>query len=252
MESAPTPVAEAEATISPVGRIFGVFFSPKATFEDIVRKPSWIAPLLVLLATGFLLNYALITRANWVQIVKEQIAKNGMASRQMDRLEEEKKEKAYEDAAARTKVIRYVRGGIGWPVALLFSALLYFGAYRLIGGARITYGLTFAIVTFASLPMALREILGAVVSWIKEPSAIDPENYLASNPAALLPTDAPSWQIVPLAFLDLFAIWALVLVAIGVSAADPKKVPFGKSLGISVGLHVTLGLVFTVISWVFS
>jgi hypothetical protein len=100
--------------------------------------------------------------------------------------------------------------------------------------------------------MALREILGAVVSLFKDPTAIDPENYLASNPAALLPSDTPAWQIVPLAFLDIFAIWALVLVAIGMTAADPKKLPFGKSLVLAISLHVALMLFFTMIAWAFS
>lgn len=248
----PVPAPEPQASLSPIGRIFGVFFSPKPTFEDIVRKPSWAAPLIVLFLTGFLLNVALATHANWIEVVKEQIAKNKMAARQMDNLDDAKKDAAYERAASQTKTIRYVRGVIGWPLTLLFSSLLYFAVYRLIGGARITYGLTFAVVTFATLPMALREILGAVVSLFKDPTAIDPENYLASNPAALLPPDAPAWQIVPLAFLDIFAIWALILVAIGFTAADPKKVPFGKSLGLAIGLHVALMLFFTMVAWVLS
>jgi len=248
----PVPAPEPPASLSPIARIFGVFFSPKATFEDIVRKPSWVAPLIVLFLTGFLLNIALATHANWVEVMKEQIAKNKMASRQIDNLDEDKKQAAFERAASQTKTFRYIRGVIGWPFALLFSSLLYFGLYRLIGGARVTYGLTFAIVTFATLPMALREILGAVVSIFKDPTAIDPENYLASNPAALMPSDSPAWQLVPLAFLDIFAIWALVLVAIGFTAADPKKVPFGKSLGLAIGLHVGLMLFFTMVAWVFS
>jgi len=217
-----------------------------------VRKPSWVAPLIVLFITGLLLNVALATHANWIEVIKEQIAKNKMAASQIDNLDEAKKDAAYERGASQAKMIKYVRGVIGWPVALLFSSLLYFGLYRLIGGARVSYGLAFAIVTFASLPMGLREILGAVVALFKDPSAIDPENYLASNPAALLPADTPAWQLVPLAFLDIFAIWALVLVAVGFTAADPKKVPFGKSLGLAVGLHVGLLFFFTMVAWVFS
>ena len=248
----PAPAPEPQASLSPIARIFGVFFSPKTTFEDIVRKPSWIAPLIVLFITGLLLNVALATHVNWVEAIKEQIAKNKMASSQIENLDEAKRDAAYERGASQAKIIKYVRGVIGWPLALLFSSLLYFGLYRLIGGARVTYGLTFAIVTFASLPMALREILGAIVALFKDPSMIDPENYLASNPAALLPSDTPAWQIVPLAFLDIFAIWALVLVAVGFTAADPKKVPFGKSLGLAIGLHVGLMAFLTMVAWVFS
>jgi hypothetical protein len=41
----PEAQAQPQASISPIGRIAGVFFSPKATFEDIVRKPSWLCHL---------------------------------------------------------------------------------------------------------------------------------------------------------------------------------------------------------------
>ncbi len=248
----PVPAPEPRASLSPIARIFGVFFSPKATFEDIVRKPDWVAPLIVLFLTGMLLNVALATHANWIEVIKEQIGKNKMAASQIENMDPAKRDAVYERAASQTKTIRYVRGVIGWPLALLFGALLYFGVYRLIGGGRVSFLLSFVILAFASLPMGLREILGSIVALLKDPSAIDPENYLASNPAALLPPDTPAWQIVPLAFLDVFAIWVLVLVAVGFTAADPKKLPFGKSLGLAIGLHVALMFFFTAIAWVFS
>ena len=46
--SMPAPEAQSQPVISPIGRIIGVFFSPKATFEDIVRKPSWVLPVVLL------------------------------------------------------------------------------------------------------------------------------------------------------------------------------------------------------------
>ena len=46
--SVPAPDAQSQPGISPVGRVFGVFFSPKPTFEDIVRKPSWVLPFVLL------------------------------------------------------------------------------------------------------------------------------------------------------------------------------------------------------------
>jgi hypothetical protein len=249
---ATTPAAGPQAAISPLGRIVGVLFSPKPTFEDIVRKPSWITPLIVLLLTGLLLNLTLVRRVNWPEAAKEQIAKSKFASSRIDNLDNAAKEKAYEQAAVQQKVGRYIRGVIGWPLLLLFATAIFFGAYRLIGGARVSFGLSFALVAFAHLPVALREILGSLVAMLKDPSAIDPENYLASNPAALMGSDTPTWQTVPLAFLDLFGVWALVLVAVAFAAADPKKLPFAKSLGIAIGVNVCLILFFTMLAWVFS
>ena len=36
--------------------------------------------------------------------------------------------------------------------------------------------------------------------------------------------------------MDLFGIWAIILQAIGFAAANPKKLSFGKSLGIVLGV----------------
>lgn len=248
----PAPEAEPRGKVSAVGRIFGVLFSPKPTFEDIVRKPSWLPAVLVLFITGVLLNVALATRTNWTEVSRQQIERSKFASSQIDKLDDAKKEQVYEQAAKRGRIGRYVRGVIGWPLLLLFATALYFVAYRVIGGARVSFALSFTLMAFAHIPIGLKEVLGTLVAMLKDPSAIEPENYLASNPAAFLPADAPAWQMVPLAFLDLFAIWVLILLAVGFSAADPKKLPLGKSVGIAVGVNVTLMLFFTMIAWVFS
>jgi hypothetical protein len=247
-ESQPQP----QAAISPLGRIFGVFFSPKATFADIARRPSWIAPMAVLMLTGIVLNIALAVHTNWTQVSRDQIERSKFASRQFDKLDDAAKAQAFEQAAQRAKTMRYVRAVIGWPLLLLFATAVYFGAYRLIGGGRMTFGLSFVIVAFAHLPVALKEILGTVVTMLRDPSAIDPDNYLASNPAALMGSDTPIWQIVPLAFLDVFAIWAIILVAIGFAASDPKKLPLGKSMGIAFGVQAALILFFTMLAFAFS
>ena len=76
MATSPMPVAEPQASISSFGRIVGIFFSPKSTFADIVKKPSWIAPVVVLLLAGLLINGALIRNVNWTEASKEQIAKS--------------------------------------------------------------------------------------------------------------------------------------------------------------------------------
>jgi len=90
------------------------------------------------------------------------------------------------------------------------------------------------------------------VTFLKDPASIDPENFLASNPAAIL---AAIWQPgkwFPLASLDVFGLWTCALLAIGFSAADPKKVPIGKAFGIVGGVWLSLVLFFTMLAWIFS
>ena len=243
---------EPQSSLSPIKRIFGVFFAPKATFQDIARKPSWIAPVAILMIIWFCLSVSLAKHADWVEISKDQIAKSKFASRQFDQLNDDQKSRAYEQAAERSKVIRYVRGVVGWPLLLVIFAGVYLGVFKLIGGARTNFVTAFAITAFAHLPVGLKELISIPVVFLKDPASIDPENFLASNPAAVFGNDLAPWQLVPLAFLDIFNIWALVLVAIGFSAADPKKLPLGKSLGVVFGVTLAFMVFFTGLAWAFS
>ncbi len=206
----------------------------------------------VLIVISIGLSVSLARHADWIEISKDQIAKSKFASRQIDQLTDDQKATAYQQAAQRSKIIRYARGVVGWPMLLLVSAAIYLGVFKLIGGARINFVTAFAITAFAHLPMGLKELISIPVVFLKDRASIDPENFLASNPAVIFGNDLAPWQLVPLAFLDMFSIWALVLVAIGFSAADPKKLPFGKSLGIVVGVTLAFMFFFTSLAWAFS
>ncbi len=246
-DSAPEP----QQPVNHFGRIIGVFFSPSATFADIVKRPSWVVPMVVMCLIAIGLGFTLGQRADWAEVAKDQIAKNKFASRQIDQLPEAQKAQAYEQGGRRSKIIREVRGFIGWPLLLVITTGIYFGAFKLLGGIRTNFATAFAICTFAHLPFALRELLAIPATLLRDPASIDPENFLASNPAALI-GDVSGWQVVPLSALDLFGIWCLLLLAIGFSAADPKKIKLGKSFGIVFSVWLTIILFFTGLVWIVS
>lgn len=247
----PDPAPQPQASISTLGRMIGVLVSPTKTFADIVKKPSWLPPMILMVAISIGLSFSLAQRADWVQVTKDQIEKNKFASRQLEQLSDDQKAKAYEDGAKRSKVIREVRGFIGWPLLLVITSGIYFGAFKLLGGIRTNFKTAFAIATFAHIPVAIRELLAIPVTFLKDPAFIDPENFLASNPAAMMP-DISGWKMVPLTALDVFGIWMIVLLAIGFSAADPKKIPIGKSFGIVLSVWFSILLFFTGLLWIFS
>src|SRR5690242_19635057 len=101
-------------------------------------------------------------------------------------------------------------------------------AFNVIGGAGIRFAMSMAIVAFAHLPLIFKDILGIPIALMKDPAAINPDNFVLSNLSAFLPSDSSVWQQVLLGSVDVFAIWAAVLVAIGFAAANPRKLTFGK------------------------
>jgi hypothetical protein len=69
-----------------------------------------------------------------------------------------------------------------------------------------------------------------LVILLKPPDMVDLDNLLASNPGAFLSSDAAKWLVVLLGSLDLFVIWTLLLQAVGYTAANPRKISFGRAL----------------------
>lgn len=252
----PHPSAPAEspqAKIGAIGRIVGVFFSPGETFEDIARAPSWIAPLIVLTLTGLLISYALARRVDWSEYTRKQIERVPAAASRLEQLPPERRAQAMESSARRQPIQRYVRGAIGSLCLILIMGGIYLGAFKLAGaGGALNFKTARAIVAHGYLPLAIRELIGVPIVFLKDAAAIDPDNFVASNLAAFLPGNAPLWYLPPAAWVDLFGLSCLVLVAIGFWKASPKKLTFGKSMGIVLGVSLTIILFFTGLAYMFS
>jgi hypothetical protein len=105
-------------------------------------------------------------------------------------------------------------------------------------GSKVRFSTSLGIVAHSWMPYAIASLLGMVILFIKDPSTIDIQNIVASNPGALLAEGSPKWLVSLLTSLDLFTFWVLILQAIGFRATNPKKISFGMALGCVVGLWV--------------
>jgi hypothetical protein len=246
--SAPAP----EARIGAFGRIFGALFNPKDTFADIARKPTWLVGTLALTVASLLVSYALFRHADWLEITRQGIEKVSFVAAQFEQMTPEQRNAAIQRAAVQAKWQRMGRAAVGSFFLVFFFGLIWWGAYNLMGGAGLRYMQSVSISAFAYLPLALKDLLGVPIVFLKDPSSIDPENIVASNLAAFLAQDAPLWQVALGASFDLFSLWCLFLIAIGFSAANPKKLPFGKAMGIAIGVTVFFILLGTGVAAVFS
>jgi hypothetical protein len=71
--------------------------------------------------------------------------------------------------------------------------------------------------------------LGILIIFVKDPSTIDLQHLVASNGGAFLASDSSKWLVSLLGSIDIFSFWYMILMAIGFSAAAPKKLSFGKA-----------------------
>jgi hypothetical protein len=240
MASPAIPSPEPTKSVSSLGRILGVIFSPKPTFESIVRYPTWLAPLIALTLFSFIVSSVLAKRADWKQIVREQLEQSG----KLDKIPADKREDTISGGAIVGKNITYVAGLIAPSFLILITSAIYLAAFNLIFGAQLGFKTTLSIVSYASIPSALRAILGTVILLLKDPATINPNNFVASNVAAFLSSDSPKWLLTLGSFLDIFAFWSLVLTAIGFSVVNPKKIKSGSAIGVVIGVYLAFLFLF--------
>jgi hypothetical protein len=223
---------EAQPRINPFGRIIGVFTSPKQTFASIAERPSWVAPLLLMMVLATCVGTLLNAKMNWGEYIRHKAEE----SARFEQLSEEQKDQALAGQVKFWSNFSYGVGIVAVPLSTLIFALIYFGAFNLFRGAGLHFGQAFAITTHAFLPTAISSILALIILPLKTYGDVDPENVVATSLKAYLPESAPKPLLALGGSLELFFIWCLVLVAIGFSAANPKKVKPGASFGIVFGL----------------
>jgi hypothetical protein len=89
----------------------------------------------------------------------------------------------------------------------------------------------FAIICYASLPGVIMMLLAIAVMFMKPPDDFNVQNPLVFNPGAFMDPLTSSKFLYSLASsLDLFRIWSLVLIAIGLKAAGGKQLSMGGAV----------------------
>jgi hypothetical protein len=232
MATTSMPAPEAAAPISPIGRIIGVFTSPKQTFTSIAEKPSWVAPMLLMMILAVVVGGLLNSKMNWAQYIRHKAEENP----RFEQLSEDKKDEAVAGQVKFWAGFSYAVGAVAIPISILIFAGIYLVAFNLMSGAGVRYGQSFAITTHAFLPAAITSILAMIILPLKTYGDVDPENIVATSLKAYLPETAPKPLLALGSSLELFWIWCLVLVAIGFAAANPRKVKPGAAFGIVFGL----------------
>jgi hypothetical protein len=223
----------------------GVIFSPKSTFADIARKPSWLLPVILLAVLGAVVAVALNQKMDWREYMSQQIEKSPRAGA----LSAEQKQQQIEAGAKFAPISAYVLGIPAPLVVALIVAGVMLGAYNLMAGANINYKTALAIVSHAFVPAMLGNLLFLLVLFLKPPGSFDLENPVATNVAVFLPEGSAKWLEALAKNIDILAIWITLLIAVGFAAANPKRLPGNRSFNIAFGVFavyivIRVGLAF--------
>jgi Yip1-like protein len=210
-----------------LGRITGVFWSPGAAFKDIAARPAPWVPIVIMMITGLILTYTFTQMVGVEAFLEQELANNS----RVQELPLEQQQQIIEQQGGVVGVMMY----LGPTVFMVIILALVAGALLLLmkigGGSEVTYGQSFGITAYAWMPYALLSLLALIVLFVN-PSDFDLQNPLPFNIGWFLdPASSPAWMISLLKSIDLFAFWAMALMAFGFSAAA-RKLSFGKAFGL--------------------
>jgi hypothetical protein len=244
----PEPAPQPQQKISNFGRIFGVLFSPKSTFEDINQKPTWVLPSVIFVVLSLVASVLFVQRVDWRDVVSQQIDKDPRAAQ----LSADQKEQRIEMGAKLAPVFGYVGGVVAPVFIMIVTCLVMWGAYSLLGGITPGFSRSFAITAHACMTSLVSTPVFLLIVFLKPKGTIDIENPVATNLAAFLPDGTSKALMTLCKQIDVFTIWILLLIAIGFAAVNPRKLKLGGSIGVAFGVWLAYVLVRTGIAFAFS
>jgi len=221
-------------------RVTGVLVHPRATMAEVVRHPAfittWVVVLLVVAICGGLL---LSTPAGRQALVDERVRVTEALGGRVD-------DDAYARLQAAPPVSIYLTSGgrllLTPPITLLVAVGLSILAR--LDGARVTFVTALAVTVHATVVLAVQQVVATPLHYLHG-ALTSPTNLAGvlglfdegSLPARLFGT------------IDLFGIWWMWLLALGVAAATgrPARRYIWRLLAVYVGVAAIVAAVFAVL-----
>jgi Yip1 domain len=226
MASTSTSPAQApEKDSNSVARIFGVLFSPKATFQSIVRRPTWWLPMLLLIVLAILVVGIFDKRGGWPPYFQHQ----DESSSRFQQLTRQQQQQTLDAQIKYGPKAVYAEVVIVLPLAIVIVASILLATFNLLYGAQIKFKTALSIVSYAWVPGIISGILGVIILLLKDPATVDVQNIVAANASVLISSDAARWKVMLLSSIDIFTFWEMFLMAVGFGVAAPRKLSTGKA-----------------------
>ena len=235
------PRVEEPARLGPVARLTGTLLSPGETFADVNRKPTWITPMIIAIATVLASTFFFQWRVHpdWDSIMRNQIKKRMERSNQSLTEEQMQQQVAFSKSIAKffpiigaivTPIMYVILAGI-FALGLMFiqAKTTFKKILSVVAWSSASIGIVATVVTMASLMVRDEEGL----------RSIDPTQsagIVPSNLAAFLPATASPVIKSVAGSLDIFTIWILILLSIGfASIAGSRKIKAGNTATVVFG-----------------
>src|ERR1700728_3054367 len=214
-ESSAPPLNEVE-------RVVDAFVAPSKTFTDIRRSASWWLPWLLGVIVTVAFGMVVQQKITWAKAYDNNLKQS---PKQMERLEQQPVDAQVKAKAIGTNITKYIF--FSFPVLGILIAVIAAGVLMVTVnfgfGGRAKFGQMMAVWFYATLPWAIQGILGIVTTCFVDPDAFNLNNFVGTNIGYYLPTDLPKPIIALGTAIDVFTIWALILMTIGIAIVGNIK-----------------------------
>jgi hypothetical protein len=198
---------------SSFGRLIGVLVAPEKTFRSIAERPTWVVALVVL--TLFAVGVGLLATA---KIDMEDVIRT-----RIEQSNRELSEAEMDQAIEIGERFRYVGPAVAViiaPIMFVIMAAVFLLAINLLGGS-LTFKSSLSTSLYGLVPSGVVSGLLAIPVILSK-AEIDAEmaqggRFLASSLAYLAPEETSPVMLSLLGSVDIFSIWALVLLTMGYS-----------------------------------
>jgi hypothetical protein len=219
--NSPTAAGTEAPGTSFLDRLMGIFIEPGRVLEEVAHKPDFIKPLILLIAANIL-----VTETMLAKIGMERLARNSLAtSGRVANLSPEQMQQAIEKGAAIAGIIAHTSSFLGPPIFLALAAAVGLIALNGLFDVHVGFKKVFSLACYADLPGVLRGVMSVAVIYFGDPNAFNPQTPSPSNLGFFLDPAQTSHTLLALAAsLDIFVVWFLILLSMGLSRAAEGKV----------------------------
>jgi hypothetical protein len=207
--SLPRQAARSPAFDSLPARALGVLHAPSATFERVIESPRWLGVLLLTFATTFVSSAALLETETGRLALIDQWERTAIAFGQpVDDVRYAMLERASEQGATYAALSALASG----PLLVFGMSTVLFAIFSGILGGTGRFAQVLGVTAHAGVILALRQVVAAPLDYARETLASPTSAHVLVR---ALDEASPLARF--LGVIDLFVVWWLCALAIGVA-----------------------------------